>query len=371
MPFINDKLQYLSAVRAEREFEEKQERRDQVKSRFKFDVGETMQLLRSRIRGQEHALQAMENMLKVVKADIADPEKPLYVGLFLGPTGVGKTEMVRVLAEAIHGNRNHFCRVDMNTLSLDHYAAALTGAPPGYVGSKEGATILDREKIEGSFSKPGIILFDEIEKASDQVIQTLLNIFDNGILNSTSGQAEINFRNTIIMMTSNLGAKEMYDFTNDRFSFLFQKVIHYLNPLNWGEPSNGLLDKIVAKKLEKTFTPEFINRIEEITTFHWLETDTIREVIDTLLRQIGKRLEKHNCRLCLEESAIELLVEKGYDRRYGARALKRAIKRYIEVPLAELIIQHESNETVIYVAKSANRTNKEMTISPVGANASE
>ncbi|MDQ7861143.1 AAA family ATPase [Peribacillus frigoritolerans] len=120
---------------------------------------------------------------------------------------MGKTEIVKVLAEAIHGNRNHFCRVDMNTLSLEHYAAALTGAPPGYVGSKEGSSLLDKNLIEGSYSKPGIVLLDELEKANHQVIQTLLNVLDNGIMTSSSGNETINFRNTIIIMTSNIGAK--------------------------------------------------------------------------------------------------------------------------------------------------------------------
>lgn len=376
MPFINEKLEYLAAKRAEREEMDPLQgkevaadgtRKPDVKTRFKFHVEETMKRLRSRIIGQEQAMQAIENMLKVVKADIVDPEKPLYVGLFLGPTGVGKTEIVRVLAEAIHGNRNHFCRVDMNTLSLDHYAAALTGAPPGYVGSKEGSTILDKEKIEGSFSKPGIILFDEVEKASDQVIQTLLNIFDNGLMTITSGQDTINFRNTIILMTSNLGAKEMYDFANNRFSFLFQKMAYYLNPTQEGKQTGHLLDKIIKKKLENTFKPEFINRIDEILLFHWLEKNTIREMISLFLLQIAKRLEKYNCELRLEESAIELLIDKGFDRRYGARALKRAVKQYMEVPLAEWLLEQGYNEQpVVLVAKRSDHEEK-ITIIPVVA----
>ncbi|MHB1419947.1 MAG: AAA family ATPase [Bacillota bacterium] len=159
-----------------------------LETRFQIDIEQVMKHLRNKIFGQSAALTAIEDMLKIVKADVGEPDTPLYIAMFLGPTGVGKTETIKILAEAIHGSHEALCRVDMNTLALDHYAAALTGAPPGYVGSKEGATILDKEKIEGSFSKPGIILFDEIEKASPQVIQTLLNIFDNGIMNMASGE---------------------------------------------------------------------------------------------------------------------------------------------------------------------------------------
>ncbi|WP_019123685.1 AAA family ATPase [Brevibacillus massiliensis] len=364
MPFINDKMEYLAKQRAKREQEEKLQTKEAeetvpqtlVQTRFKFDVQETVKRLRERIHGQEQAIKAIENMLKVVKADIADPEKPLYVGLFMGPTGVGKTEMVRLLAEAIHGNRNSFCRVDMNTLSLDHYAAALTGAPPGYVGSKEGATILDKEKIEGSFSKPGIILFDEIEKASEQVMQTLLNIFDNGIMTITSGQDTINFRNAIIVMTSNLGAKEMYDSANNRLSFLLQKLAYCINPSHWGKRNESILGKIIEEKLHRTFKPEFLNRIDEIITFNWLEKDTIREIIETFSLQLAKRLEKYNCELRLENSAVELLVENGFDKRYGARALKRAFRQHIEVPLAELVMeQGHRDQRVVYVADSPDR----------------
>ena len=152
------------------------------KQRFIFEPDKVMAMLAQRILGQPHVLHAMRQMLQIVKADISDTQRPLYVGLLVGATGVGKTELVRVLAEALHGQSDAFCRIDMNTLAQDHYAAAITGAPPGYVGSKEGNNLFELEKIQGSYSRPGIVLFDEIEKAGPQVIRSLLNVIETGQL---------------------------------------------------------------------------------------------------------------------------------------------------------------------------------------------
>ncbi|HEV8078520.1 MAG TPA: AAA family ATPase, partial [Marinobacter sp.] len=202
MPFINERLE------ANRESIEKSRAVSGPAraSRFRFEPDAVMSRLRGNIVGQEDALKAMESMLVRVKADIGDENRPLAVHLFLGPTGVGKTETVRLIAEAIHGNRDGLCRIDMNPLAQEHYAAALTGAPPGYVGSKEGHSLFDLDKVQGSFSKPGIVLFDEIEKASKEVVRTLLNALDTGRLMFPSGNREIDFRNTLIFMTSNAGA---------------------------------------------------------------------------------------------------------------------------------------------------------------------
>src|SRR5690606_18162368 len=178
-------------------------------SRFLFDPDTVMARLKSRIVGQDSALDSIESILRILKADIGDPRRPLAVTLLMGPTGVGKTEVVRVLAEAIHGQSDAFCRIDMNTLAQDHYAAAITGAPPGYVGSKEGNSLFDLEKAQGSYSRPGIVLFDEIEKAGTEVLRALLNVIDTGQLRLTSGTKTIDFRNSLIFMTSNLGAREI------------------------------------------------------------------------------------------------------------------------------------------------------------------
>ena len=157
------------------------------KPRFHFEPQAVMQSLRQRIIGQDAALNEIEKMLQVVKADFSSPERPLSVTLMLGPTGVGKTETVRLIAEAIYGRSDAFCRIDMNTLAQEHYAAALTGAPPGYVGSKEGHSLFDETAIAGSHTRPGIMLFDELEKASNEVIRGLMNVLDT-INNSGKGK---------------------------------------------------------------------------------------------------------------------------------------------------------------------------------------
>lgn len=190
--------------------------RSALHSRFRFDPAAVMDCLRAEVLGQEPALQAVEDMLKVVRADIADPRRPLFSALFLGPTGVGKTEIVRALARALHGDAEGFCRVDMNTLSQEHYAAALTGAPPGYVGAKEGTTLLEQDKLDGSPGRPGIVLFDELEKASPEVVHALLNVLDNGLLRVASGERTYHFRNTLVFMTSNLCAHEIQRYDERR-----------------------------------------------------------------------------------------------------------------------------------------------------------
>jgi ATP-dependent Clp protease ATP-binding subunit ClpA len=313
-------------------------------SRFKFRVEDVMRDLRSTIYGQDETLDNIEDMLKVVWSDITEPDRPLYIAMFLGPTGVGKTEIVRVLTKSIHGDIDRLCRVDMNTLTQEHYAAALTGAPPGYVGSKEGSTILDKEKIEGSFSKPGIVLFDEIEKASVQVIQSLLNIFDNGTMLLTSGQEIIDFRNTMIFMTSNLGAREIFAFADNNLTSLYRRMIYRVNPKHWGYRDQGLVHHVVKGKLEKTFSPEFINRIDDVFVFNWLEKETLYHILDALVLSLNQRINRYHCRVELGDSARAFLIDKGYDKHYGARALKRVFRKHLEVPLASAITEHSSDE---------------------------
>ena len=212
MPFITDKLKDLNERQAVQVDQADPGKR--IVTRFRFNTAQVMYKIRSRIFGQEEVLQRLEDMLNIIWADIADPNHPLYTALFLGPTGVGKTETVRVLSEAIHGNKDDFCRIDMNTLVQEHYAAALTGSPPGYVGSKEGNSLFQADKIEGSYGKPGVVLFDELEKANNQVIYSLLNVMDNGLLKLTSGEKTINFRNSMVFMTSNIGSQEIMEYAN-------------------------------------------------------------------------------------------------------------------------------------------------------------
>ncbi|MBA1146189.1 ATP-dependent Clp protease ATP-binding subunit [Ectothiorhodospiraceae bacterium WFHF3C12] len=337
MPFINDVLadnqaQVASQAVGSRAGDPEAGAAGNTVSRFRFDPDAVAALLRRRIVGQDHVLDDLESALRVVKADIADPGRPLYVALFLGPTGVGKTEVVRVLSEAIHGSPDAFCRIDMNTLSQEHYAAALTGAPPGYVGSKEGTTLLDPARIEGSFSEPGIVLFDEVEKASREVTRALLNVFETGMLTLTSGARSINFRNALIFMTSNLGAQRIHSYEHS----CARGWRRYL-PMTVGRRHRAI-ERIIDQSLQSAFEPEFINRIDSLTRFHWIERNAMDALIDLELDKLNGRLRRIGREVSLEHDLRDLLRRQGFDRRFGARSMRRAMRRFVEVPLASALM---------------------------------
>ncbi|PXX89080.1 AAA family ATPase [Marinobacter vulgaris] len=323
MPFINERLE------ANREtIEQNRAASGPVRaSRFRFEPDVVMSRLREKIVGQDDALAAMESMLVRVKADIGEENRPLAVHMFLGPTGVGKTETVRLIAEAIHGSRDGLCRIDMNTLAQEHYAAALTGAPPGYVGSKEGHSLFDLEKVQGSFSKPGIVLFDEIEKASKEVVRTLLNVLDTGRLVFPSGNREIDFRNTLIFMTSNAGALEA-EASHQKYQRGWRR---------WLGLTTGDGEAIRDIALRRHFDPEFLNRIDQILTFNNLTENWLGALLDIELAGLNKRLARKHAELTLSPLLRTELCQ-GYDSRYGAREILRAFRQRLEPAVAKALL---------------------------------
>ncbi|OUY08641.1 AAA family ATPase [Acinetobacter populi] len=332
MTFASDRLQHQQDVLAQQQYDQQGQQQAARTSRFKFEPQQLMQMLRTRIVGQPHILDALEDMLNVVKADFNHPERPLSVTMLLGPTGVGKTETVRLISEAIHGHAHAFCRIDMNTLAQEHYAAALTGAPPGYVGSKEGNTLFDIEAIQGSFSKPGIVLFDEIEKASTEVIRALLNVLETGTLTLTAGTKSIDFRNCMIFMTSNVGAKESQARLQllNKFPARIADIAHRLK----------LDDHEMTKRaLKHKFDPEFLNRIDRILYYQAIQSDEVQQLIAIELEKLNRRLKRQGRAVTLSDSAAQWLA-KDHDISYGARGLVRKLRTHLEPILARYFLTH-------------------------------
>jgi ATP-dependent Clp protease ATP-binding subunit ClpA len=343
LPFINEQLEHQQ----ERVARADAERRIARASCFRFDPEDVMALLRHRIVGQDQALAEMEAMLFTVKADFSSRTSPLAVLFFLGPTGVGKTEIVRVLSEAIHGDANHMCRIDMNTLAQTHYSAAITGSPPGYVGSKEGQTLFNIDAIKGSYSAPGIVLFDEIEKASRDVVRAILNVLDTGKLTLTSGAKEIDFTNALIFMTSNIGAKEY-----SRQLEKYQRGWRHVLGLKARDES-----KVLDRALHAHFDPEFLNRIERIVPFNRLDASRQHHIIELEIQKLNQRLARKDAQISCDASAISYLSQ-SYDERFGARGMRRKIRTVLEPLLARAMFdQPEQSEFF------ASVVNKELRVS--------
>lgn len=345
MPFLTDRLQdterqqKLTLALADENapmtaYQKVKSTRSELNTRFDFDLGLIEAELRTAIVGQDESIDQLIDVLKVVRADIGDPRKPLATILFCGPTGVGKTETVRTLARALYGDADAFCRIDMNTLSQEHYAAALTGAPPGYVGSKEGMTILDQEKIEGTHNLPGLVLFDELEKANNDVVLALMNVFDNGLLTVASGERTYSFRNALIFMSSNLGARELIALDDSPGPF-------WKNFVQPKASRRERANEIVMNCLLERFPPELVNRIDHIDTFNWITRDKMAELVEVEIARLNRRLKKHNFFISVSQDVNSFLSSVGYDKRFGARGLRRAIRTNLEFPLATFLLEEQ------------------------------
>lgn len=343
MTFISDRLAQNEQLLDQQKQSERQKNMRKSSSRFLFEPTQIMQTLRAQIVGQDEALDEIQKMLSVVKADFCAKDKPLSVSLLLGPTGVGKTETVRIISQCIHQKPNVFCRIDMNTLAQEHYTAALTGAPPGYVGSKEGNTLFDTQLIAGSFSKPGIVLFDEIEKASNEVIRALLNVLDTGKLNLTAGTKQIDFSNCMIFMTSNLGAKV----AQERITQL-DKIPSFAKSTvtDWADKLGLDAKAVIDKSLRKKFDPEFINRIDRIIHYKPVQVDFLFNLIDIEIDKLNTRLQKQDRQIIITECVKNYLV-KDYDIGYGARGLGRKIRTHIEPLIAEHYLNYPDDQKLV------------------------
>jgi len=294
------------------------------------DEGERLlkmeELLHDRVVGQDEAVTAVAKAIRRGRVGLKDPKRPIGSFLFLGPTGVGKTELCKALAEAMFGDENAMLRVDMSEYMEKHTTSKMIGSPPGYVGYEEGGNLT--EKIR---RKPySVLLFDEVEKAHEDVFNIMLQIMEDGILTDSQGR-RVDFKNTIIVMTSNAGARNI---TERRTKLGFETGSEGGEKAEYEQIREAVMDEV-----KRLFKPEFLNRIDETIVFHKLGKEDIREICAKMLDHVRTRMEAVGIALTVEDPAIDLLAEKGYDPIYGARPLRREIQGSVEDEVAEMMLE--------------------------------
>lgn len=301
--------------------------------------------LHKRVVGQEEAIQVVTRAIRRSRAGLKDPRRPVGTFIFLGPTGVGKTELARALAEFLFGNESALIRVDMSEYMERFNVSRLTGAPPGYIGYDEGGQLTEQVR-----RKPySVVLLDEIEKAHPDIYHVLLQVMDDGHLTDSYGR-KVDFKNVVLIMTSNLSARVIEKNTAIGFQRDSEEVTF------------SKMKESVMNELKKTFNPEFLNRIDEAVMFHPLNMDHIKQIVDIMLRRLNQQMAERGITLEIDDSAKEWLANQGYDPAYGARPLRRAIQRHIEDPLSEEVLRGEfpqggvvqikmAGEELVFVAK--------------------
>ena len=283
--------------------------------------------LHRRVIGQEQAVTALSDAIRRARAGLKDPARPIGSFIFLGPTGVGKTELARALAEFLFGDEEAMIRLDMSEYSERHEVSRLVGAPPGYIGYDDGGQLTELVR-----RRPyRVILFDEIEKAHPDVFNMFLQILEDGRLTDGHGRT-VDFRNTVIIMTSNLGTE------------VLQRESIGLLRRTGGAQAFQDLQRSVDQALKKAFRPEFINRIDEIIVFEPLSREQILQIVNLMVTEVQKRLEERSLRITLTDAALEWLAKVGYDPSFGARPLRRAVQRHVENVLAREILEGRFSE---------------------------
>ena len=285
--------------------------------------------LKGKVIGQDEAIQKVVRAIQRNRAGLKDPNKPIGSFIFLGPTGVGKTELAKVLARYLFDSDDALIRIDMSEYMEKFAVSRLIGAPPGYVGYEEGGQLTEKVR-----RKPyAVVLLDEIEKAHPDVFNLLLQTLDDGQLTDSLGR-KVDFKNTIIIMTSNIGSRQLKDFGSGVGFATGAKTAQM------DDHARG----VIENALKKAFAPEFLNRIDDVVVFNQLNKDDIIRIIDIELEKLYSRITALGYKIKLNDEAKEFLADKGYDQSYGARPLKRAIQKYVEDMLAEEIIKSELQE---------------------------
>ncbi len=287
------------------------------------------EIIKKQVIGQDEAVEKVVKAIQRNRLGLKDPNKPIGSFIFLGQTGVGKTQLAKVLAKELFDSEDALIRIDMSEYMEKFSISRLIGAPPGYVGYEEGGQLTEKVR-----RKPySVVLFDEIEKAHPDVFNMLLQILDEGFITDSLGR-KIDFRNTVIILTSNIGARQLKDFgTGVGFGTSAKKA-----------QMDQHAKSVIEKALRKTFAPEFLNRIDDIIIFNALEKEHIHQIIDIELQKLFKRVQEAGYELAITEKAKDFIAEKGYDKQYGARPLKRALQKYVEDLLAEEILETHLKE---------------------------
>jgi ATP-dependent Clp protease ATP-binding subunit ClpC len=294
--------------------------------------------LHKRIISQDEAIEVISKAVRRARAGLKDPKRPIGNFIFLGPTGVGKTELVKALAEFMFGSEDTMIRLDMSEYQERHTVSRMVGAPPGYIGYDEGGQLTEAVR-----RKPySVVLLDEIEKAHPDVFNILLQIFDDGHLTDSRGR-RVDFRNVIIVMTSNIGSETIRKRTT--LGFMPQGDDSKVQEKSYEAMKDKLQDE-----LKKAFRPEFLNRIDGVVVFHALTKEHIRQIVDLNLMNVSKQLAEKGIKLEVTEPAKDLLGEKGYDEVFGARPLRRVIQNMVEDKLSDSLLRghfHEGDTAVV------------------------
>jgi ATP-dependent Clp protease ATP-binding subunit ClpC len=298
----------------------------------KLTEAETAKLMRmeeelhKRVIGQHPAIEVISKAIRRSRAGLKDPKRPTGSFIFLGPSGVGKTELARTLAEFLFGDEDAMTRIDMSEYMEKHAVSRLVGSPPGYIGYDEGGQLTEAVR-----RKPYcVLLLDEIEKAHPDVFNILLQILEDGRLTDSQGRT-VDFRHAIVIMTSNIGAQEIARNTPLGFAVSADET---------GISYDDMKNRIMGE-LKKVFRPEFLNRIDDVIVFHKLQREEIKQIVELLLTRIRRSMAERELQLDLTDEAKDMLVEKGWDPAMGARPLRRAIQRYIEDPLADFVLRSQ------------------------------
>jgi ATP-dependent Clp protease ATP-binding subunit ClpC len=323
---------------------------------FKLTEAESQKLIRmedelhKRVVGQEEAIVAVSKSIRRARAGIKDPKRPTGSFIFLGPSGVGKTELARTLAEFLFGDEDAMIQVDMSEYMEKHSVSRLVGSPPGYIGYDEGGQLTEAVR-----RKPySVVLLDEIEKAHPDVFNILLQILEDGKLTDAQGR-KVDFRNTIVIMTSNIGAAQISKNQTLGFSIGDEQGLSY----------DEMKERVMGE-LKKVFRPELLNRIDEVIVFHKLAKEEIKVIVELMLKRLRDQMGEHSAEISLTDEAKDLLVDKGYDPTMGARPLRRAIQRFIEDPLADFVLGREitAGSTILVDKKRDSEDEVEITIIP-------